>query len=198
MIQKFRIKVNICQQPETICFLAYEWKISQLPYEWDFRTWRDVTMLSEAKECPSAPGNNISPFSSAQQAVYYLGYKAYLLFFVMKPQSVESFHIPWDERNFTNYSINLQFSIFQCNFCYFLLTSVSLLRIPQIQPTHAIHTGKQGWVSGWPHNIINIVWIIFKWVQRLVILKRKSWFSTVKIWHTFNKYDNILWYLTQL
>lgn len=88
----------------------------------------------------------------------------------------EPFYIPWDKRNFTNYSINLQFSVFQSNFCYFPAYLCVIIEIPQIQPSHAIHTGKQGWVGGWPHNIVNIVWIIFKWVQRLVILKGKSWF----------------------
>lgn len=116
-----------------------------------------------------------SPFSSAQHAVYYLGYKAYLVS-LWSYNHREPFYIPWDKRNFTNYSINLQFSVFQSNFCYFPAYLCVIIEIPQIQPSHAIHTGKQGWVGGWPHNIVNIVWIIFKWVQRLVILKGKSWF----------------------
>ena len=60
----------------------------------------------------------------------------------------EPFYIPWDEKIFTNYSINLQFSIFSAILLIFLLTSVSLLRFHKSSlPMPSTQAKRAGWVG---------------------------------------------------
>lgn len=49
-----------------------------------------------------------------------------------------------------------------------------IVEIPQVKPAHPIDTGKQGRVSWRPHHIINIIRVVFKGVERFVILKRSK------------------------
>lgn len=49
-----------------------------------------------------------------------------------------------------------------------------VVEIPQVKPAHPIHTGKQGRVSWRPHHIINIIWVVFKGVERFIILKKAN------------------------
>lgn len=46
-----------------------------------------------------------------------------------------------------------------------------VVEVPQVQVSHSVHTSKQGRVGGWPHHVVNVIGVVFKWVQRLVVLQ---------------------------
>lgn len=52
-----------------------------------------------------------------------------------------------------------------------------IVEVPQVQVAHSIHTCKHSGVSRRPHDIINVIRVIFKGVQRLIVLRK--WFSEV-------------------
>lgn len=47
-----------------------------------------------------------------------------------------------------------------------------IVEVPQVQVAHSIHTRKQSGVSRRPHDIINVIRVIFKGVQRLIVLRK--------------------------
>lgn len=65
------------------------------------------------------------------------------------------------------------------NLCALGYLSV-IVEVPQVQVAHSIHTCKQSGVSRGPHDIINVIRVIFKGVQRLIVLRKEvmwKWFS---------------------
>lgn len=46
-----------------------------------------------------------------------------------------------------------------------------VVQVPQIQTTHAVHGGKERGVHGRPHHVVDVVRVILKGVQRLVLLR---------------------------
>lgn len=57
---------------------------------------------------------------------------------------------------------------------YRVCTHLSVIvEVPQVQAAHAIHSSKHGRVHGRPHDIIHIIGVVFKRVQRLVVLKER-------------------------
>lgn len=57
---------------------------------------------------------------------------------------------------------------------YRVCTHLSVIvEVPQVQAAHAIHGSKHGRVHGRPHDIIHIIGVVFKRVQRLVVLKER-------------------------
>lgn len=48
-----------------------------------------------------------------------------------------------------------------------------VVEIPQVQVAHTVHAGKQGRVCGRPHDIVHVVRVVLKRVQRLVVLQRE-------------------------
>lgn len=55
-----------------------------------------------------------------------------------------------------------------------------IVEVPQVQVAHSIHTCKQRGVSGRPHDIINVIRVVLKGVQRLIVLRKDEmwkWFA---------------------
>lgn len=46
-----------------------------------------------------------------------------------------------------------------------------VVQVPQIQTTHAVHGGEERGVHGRPHHVVDVVCVILKRVQRLVLLR---------------------------
>ncbi len=46
-----------------------------------------------------------------------------------------------------------------------------VVQVPQIQTTHAVHAGEERGVHGGPHHIVDVICVILKGVQRLVLLR---------------------------
>lgn len=61
-----------------------------------------------------------------------------------------------------------------------------VVEIPEVQTTIAIHCSKERWMHWRPHDIINIVCIVFKGIQGLVMLSER-WNSYVML-HDQNTY----------
>lgn len=45
-----------------------------------------------------------------------------------------------------------------------------IVEVPEVQAPHPVHAGKERGVHGRPHDIVHIVGIVFKGVERLVVL----------------------------
>lgn len=72
---------------------------------------------------------------------------------------------------------------------YRVCTHLSVIvEVPQVQAAHAIHGSKHGRVHGRPHDIIHIIGVVFKRVQRLVVLKerrKKRGYLCERVWVTW-------------
>ena len=67
-----------------------------------------------------------------------------------------------------------------------------IVEVPQVQVAHSIHACKQSRVSRRPHDVINVIRVIFKGVQRLVVLpKDMKWFSNVSFPSILTKHTRI-------
>lgn len=49
-----------------------------------------------------------------------------------------------------------------------------VVEVPQVQAAHAVHGGEHGRMHGRPHDIIHIVGIVLKRVQRFVVLEERG------------------------
>lgn len=49
-----------------------------------------------------------------------------------------------------------------------------VVKVPQVKVAHSVHARKQGGVDGGPHDVVNIVRVVLKGVQRLVILQARK------------------------
>lgn len=45
-----------------------------------------------------------------------------------------------------------------------------IVEVPKVQAPHPVHAGKERGMHGGPHDIVHIVCIVFKGVERLVVL----------------------------
>lgn len=45
-----------------------------------------------------------------------------------------------------------------------------IVEVPEVQAPHSVHAGKERGMHGGPHDIVHIVCIVFKGVERLVVL----------------------------
>lgn len=45
-----------------------------------------------------------------------------------------------------------------------------IVEVPEVQAPHPVHAGKERGMHGGPHDIVHIVCIVFKGVERLVVL----------------------------
>lgn len=45
-----------------------------------------------------------------------------------------------------------------------------IVEVPEVQASHPVHAGKERRMHGGPHDIVHIVCIVFKGVERLVVL----------------------------
>lgn len=45
-----------------------------------------------------------------------------------------------------------------------------IVEVPEVQAAHPVHAGKERGMHGGPHDIVYIVCIVFKGVERLVVL----------------------------
>lgn len=49
-----------------------------------------------------------------------------------------------------------------------------IIQVPEIQAAHPVHAGKERGMHWRPHDIVDIVGIVFKGVERLVVLQSKA------------------------
>lgn len=48
-----------------------------------------------------------------------------------------------------------------------------VVQVPQVEVTDSVHTRKQSWVDGRPHDVIHVIRAVFKRVQRLIVLQER-------------------------
>lgn len=49
-----------------------------------------------------------------------------------------------------------------------------IVEVPQVDASESVHTGEESGMNRRPHDIINIIWVVLKRVQRLVILQQRE------------------------
>lgn len=49
-----------------------------------------------------------------------------------------------------------------------------VVEVPEVKAAHAVHGGKHGRMHGRPHDVIDIVRVVFEGVQRLVVLEGRK------------------------
>lgn len=49
-----------------------------------------------------------------------------------------------------------------------------IVEVPQVQVAHSVHAGEQSRVGRRPHDIINVIRVVFKGVQRLIALPKEE------------------------
>lgn len=61
-----------------------------------------------------------------------------------------------------------------CFMAYMLFNLCVIVEVPQVDASKSVHTSKEGGMYRRPHDIINIIRVILKRVQRLVILQQRE------------------------
>lgn len=77
---------------------------------------------------------------------------------------------------------------FTVHCCVYWYLSV-VVEVPQVQMAHSIHACKQSRVSGRPHDIIDVIRVIFKGVERLIVLQKEMMFKWLS--RGFMCYDSL-------
>ena len=65
-----------------------------------------------------------------------------------------------------------------------------IVQVPQVEVTDSIHTRKQSRVSRRPHDIVHVIGVVLKRVQRLVVLQVRE--EKEKLNHLFNHISDTL------
>lgn len=74
-------------------------------------------------------------------------------------------------------NIVLQMCVFMYQWCFkarMLFNLCVIVEVPQVDASQSVHTRKEGGMYRRPHDIINIIRVILKRVQRLVILQQRE------------------------
>ncbi len=73
-----------------------------------------------------------------------------------------------------------------------------VVEVPQVDASESVHAGEESGVNRRPHDIIHIIWVVLKRVQRLVILQQREQRTVSWEIHEWVLCNKCLWMLCYL